>query len=90
MVLGLDIPIMGAKIQPRNTPANLTTHSAKRNVMDLIRIIVVDSLSLPMPNKGASCVLDILLEVRLKMVWSMDKKGVRPVEVTGEGRSAWG
>ncbi|KAJ8022395.1 WD repeat and FYVE domain-containing protein 3 [Holothuria leucospilota] len=62
MVLGLDIPIMGAKIQPRNTPANLTTHSAKRNVMDLIRIIVVDSLSLPMPNRGASCVLDILLE----------------------------
>lgn len=65
MIPGLDIPIIGARFQEKNVPANLTTHPAKTNVMDLIRIIVIDSLSLPMPSKGAPCVLDMLLEVRL-------------------------
>ncbi|XP_071829084.1 WD repeat and FYVE domain-containing protein 3-like isoform X3 [Apostichopus japonicus] len=62
MIPGLDIPIIGARFQEKNVPANLTTHPAKTNVMDLIRIIVIDSLSLPMPSKGAPCVLDMLLE----------------------------
>ncbi|XP_077999760.1 WD repeat and FYVE domain-containing protein 3-like [Glandiceps talaboti] len=39
----------------------LTIHPARKFVMDFLRVIVVDSLSLPMPTKGAP-VLDLLLE----------------------------
>nr|XP_054773448.1 WD repeat and FYVE domain-containing protein 3-like [Lytechinus pictus] len=57
----LDIPGLGLKIDNGTSQANLTCHPAKRYVMDFIRVIVVDSLSLPLPNRSPA-VLDIILE----------------------------
>lgn len=42
--------------------ATLTQHTARKFVMDFLRMIVVDSLSLPQTGKQAP-VIDLLLEV---------------------------
>ncbi|XP_071507653.1 WD repeat and FYVE domain-containing protein 3-like [Diadema antillarum] len=57
----LGISVLGVKVDNGTSQATLTTHPAKRYVMDFIRVIVVDSLSQPMPNRSPA-VLDIILE----------------------------
>ncbi|XP_071808138.1 WD repeat and FYVE domain-containing protein 3-like isoform X3 [Asterias amurensis] len=60
---GLDIPFSGIKSPDRypGQSGNLTFHPARRYVMDFLRVIVMDSLSLSVPSKTPP-VLDLLLE----------------------------
>ena len=51
--------------------AVLTSHPASKYVLDLLRIVTVDSLSLA-PSKTAPPLVDILLEVRR---WCRRKSG---------------
>ena len=58
MGLGDAVLVSGAEA----SDAVLTSHPASKYVLDLLRIVTVDSLSLP-PSKIAPPVVDILLEV---------------------------
>ncbi|XP_038062031.1 WD repeat and FYVE domain-containing protein 3-like isoform X2 [Patiria miniata] len=60
---GLGIPVFGIKSPDRysNQSGNLANHPGRRYVMDFLRVIVMDSLSLPAPSKTPP-VLDLLLE----------------------------
>lgn len=50
-------------IFPSVAGTNLSTHPAKKFVMDFLRMVIVDSLSLPQTGKSAP-VIDLILEVR--------------------------
>ncbi|XP_065351177.1 WD repeat and FYVE domain-containing protein 3 [Cloeon dipterum] len=67
---GASTPIEDAKVPSNNmtmltrSPSKdmgLTTHPAKKFVMDFLRVIIVDSLSLPVSGKGPPTI-DIILE----------------------------
>ncbi|CAM1304230.1 WDFY3 (predicted) [Pycnogonum litorale] len=54
-------PMVMVKISNRSSQCMLTTHPARKFVMDFIRVIVVDSLSMPVTGKNPA-VIDMLLE----------------------------